>query len=240
MAGPIRAVLFDLDDTLLENNMNRFLKGYFGLLAPHMARFVAPERFMLSLLASTQAMIDNTDPTITNQQVFIADFFPRVGRTLDEMMPAFDEFYATQFVKLRDLTRLTPEAHTAVQTAFDAGCDVVIATNPLFPESAIRHRMEWANIANFSYQLVTSYEVMHFCKPRPQYYTEIVERLGHEPEECIMVGDDWENDIAAALQAGLRVYSVNTTAPTPPGLDSVPRGSLADFRNQLSNSGSQK
>jgi HAD superfamily hydrolase (TIGR01549 family) len=234
VAVPIRAVLFDLDDTLLANNMNRFLKGYFGLLAPHMARFAPPERFMPALLASTQAMIDNTDPAITNQQAFIADFFPRVGRTPEEMMPAFDEFYETQFGKLRELTQPVPEARVAIQAAFEADCDVVIATNPLFPERAIQHRIEWAGISDFSYQLITSYEVMHFCKPRPQYYTEIAKHLGRKPEECIMVGDDWENDIAPAQQAGLRVFSVNIAVLPPVHLNSIPRGTLTDFAALLS------
>jgi HAD superfamily hydrolase (TIGR01549 family) len=231
--APLRAVLFDLDDTLLENNMVRFLKGYFGLLAPHMARFVPPDKFMPALLASTQAMIDNPDPTITNQQAFVADFFPRVDRTLDEMMPAFDEFYATQFSKLRSYTHPRPEARAAVQAAFDAGWDVVVATNPLFPETAIRQRIEWADVADFPFKLITSYEVMHFCKPLPQYYSEIVERLGRKPAECVMVGDDWDNDIAPALKAGLQAFWVNTTAETPRGFNPRARGTLAEFTAQM-------
>jgi len=42
-----------------------------------------------------------------------------------------------------------PEARSVVQAVFDAGYDVVIATNPLFPDTAIRQRMEWADVAEF-------------------------------------------------------------------------------------------
>jgi FMN phosphatase YigB (HAD superfamily) len=232
VSHPLRAILFDLDDTLLENNMDRFLKGYFGLLAPHVAHLVPPEQFMPALLAATHTMVEHTDPTITNQQAFIADFFPRVGRAAEEMMPVFDDFYATQFGKLRDLTHPKPEARAAVQAAFDAGCDVVIATNPLFPETAIRQRMEWANIAEFSYKLVTSYEVMHSAKPHTRYYTEIVRRIGRAPGECVMVGDDWENDLTPAVQAGLRAYRLNTTGDTPSDLPTA-RGTLMQFDEWL-------
>jgi len=235
MSQTIRAILFDLDDTLLENNMERFLKGYFGLLAPHVAQLVPPDKFMPALLAATRAMVENADPTVTNQQAFIADFFPRVGRTAEEMMPVFDDFYATQFGKLRSQARTLPEARPVVQAAFDAGCDVVIATNPLFPETAIRQRMEWAGVADFPFKLVTSYEVMHSCKPHARYYTEIVERLGRQPGECVMVGDDWSNDIAPALQAGLRAYWINTSAEIPPGFDPRAHGTLAEFKPQISN-----
>jgi FMN phosphatase YigB (HAD superfamily) len=46
MNKTIRAVLFDLDDTLLENSMDRFLKAYFGLLTPNMAHLIPPEKFI--------------------------------------------------------------------------------------------------------------------------------------------------------------------------------------------------
>ena len=226
---PIRAVLFDLDDTLLGNNMDRFLKGYFGLLAPHVAHLVPPDQFMPALLAATQAMVDHADPAVTNQQAFLADFFPRVGRTAEEMLPVFEDFYATRFGALRDLTHPRPEARAAVQAALDAGCDVVIATNPLFPDTAIRQRMEWANVADLPFKLVTSYEVMHSAKPHARYYAEIVGRIGRRPGECAMVGDDWANDIAPAVRVGLRAYWLNTTAAGPDGFDPRARGTLAQF-----------
>jgi FMN phosphatase YigB (HAD superfamily) len=105
----IHAVLFDLDDTLLENNMDRFVKEYFGLLAPHMAHRVPPEKFVSALLHATFAMIGNADPAVTNRQAFINDFFPRVECKAEEMMPLFDDFYAVQYDKLRSLTRPNPQ-----------------------------------------------------------------------------------------------------------------------------------
>ena len=233
MNKAIRAVLFDLDDTLLENNMDRFMKEYFGLLIPHMAHLVLPEKFISALLHATYAMIKNDDPTITNRQVFIDDFFPRVGRTEEEMMPLFDDFYAVQFDKLRSLTRPNPSARLAIQTAFDTGCDVVIATNPIFPETAIRQRMEWAGISIFPFKLITSYEVMHSTKPNSCYYSEIVERIGRSPDECIMVGDDWGNDIVPATKASLQVFWVNTMTDSMNALDPSARGTLAEFKDRF-------
>ncbi len=233
MAGIIRAILFDLDDTLLGNNMDRFLPAYFGLLAPHVAGYIPPDTFMPALLAATRAMIANMDPQVTNQQAFSTSFFPRVGRTQEEMMPVFDEFYATRFGSLRSHTRRLPEARLVVQAALDAGYDVVIATNPLFPEAAIQQRLEWAGLGDLSFKLVTSYEVMHFCKPHPDYYAEIAQRIGWKPDECIMVGDDWGNDIAPALQAGLQVYWINPAAELPSGFSEQSRGTLAQFWESL-------
>lgn len=233
MRKTIRAVLFDLDDTLLENNMDRFVKEYFDLLTPNMAHLVPPEKFISALLHATYAMIKSGDPAITNRQTFIDDFFPRVGRTAEEMMPLFDDFYAVQFGKLRSLTRPNPSARVAIQTAFDIGCDVVIATNPIFPETAIRQRMEWAGVLDFPFKLITSYEVMHSAKPNSRYYREILEHIGRSPDECIMVGDDWGNDIVPAMKANLQVFWVNTTTDSMNALDPSARGTLAEFEDRF-------
>jgi HAD superfamily hydrolase (TIGR01549 family) len=229
----IRAVLFDLDDTLLENNMDRFVKEYFGLLTPHMAHLVLPEKFISALLHAIYAMVQHSDPAITNRQAFIDDFFPRVGRTAEEMMPLFDDFYALQFDKLQSLTRPNPSARAAIQTAFDTGCDVVIATNPIFPETAIRQRIEWAGVSDFPFKLITSYEVMHSAKPNSRYYLEILEHIRRSPDECIMVGDDWDNDIVPAMKAGLQVYWVNTATDAMNALDPSARGTLAEFKDRF-------
>jgi HAD superfamily hydrolase (TIGR01549 family) len=233
MSNTIRAVLFDLDDTLLENNVDRFLKAYFDLLTPSMAHLVPPEKFISALIYATQAMIKNNDAAVTNQQAFINVFFPRVGRTAQEMMPLFDDFYATQFGKLRSLTRPNPSARAVIQTAFDSGCDVVIATNPVFPETAIRQRMEWAGVSNFPYRLITSFEVMHAAKPNPRYYREILEHICRGPEQCIMVGDDWRNDIEPAMKVGLQVFWVNPATDSMNAIDPSAGGTLAEFNDRF-------
>jgi FMN phosphatase YigB (HAD superfamily) len=74
---------------------------------------------------------------------------------------------------------------------------------------------------------------MHFSKPHPEYYLEIAGRIGWQPDECVMVGDDWGNDIAPAMRAGLRVYWVNTNADLLPESGSCARGTLADFGRWL-------
>ncbi|HPK53807.1 MAG TPA: HAD family hydrolase [Smithellaceae bacterium] len=231
MRKTIRAVLFDLDDTLLENNMERFLTEYFKLLTPQMAHLVAPDKFISALIKATHAMVKNNDPAITNQQAFIADFFPRVGRKAEEMMPLFDDFYAYRFGRLQQLTRPNPASRAVIQAVLDKGCDVIIATNPIFPETAIKQRIQWAGLADFPFRLITTYENMHFAKPNFLYYREILKNIDRHPAECIMVGDDWNNDISPAMQADMKVFWISKP-PTISAADSnkCARGTLAEFR----------
>ncbi|HJV35182.1 TIGR01458 family HAD-type hydrolase [Geomonas sp.] len=47
-------------------------------------------------------------------------------------------------------------------------------------------------------------------KPAPVFFHEAAEELGLQPSECVMVGDDAETDVAAALDAGLQAILVQT------------------------------
>lgn len=205
----IEAVLFDLDDTLLGNNMERFLPGYFALLGEYAEpKFGERERFLRDLMRGTQAMIANTDGAKTNRAVFWEIFEGETGRTAAETEPFFDAFYETIFPKLRSACDRRPVAVEMVSACFERGLKVVIATNPLFPRRAVEHRLMWAGlpVEEHPFALVTSYENMHATKPNAEYYREILQRIETPASRAIMIGDDWENDIAPAKAIGLRTY----------------------------------
>jgi FMN phosphatase YigB (HAD superfamily) len=212
----IHAILFDLDDTLLTTNLDTFLPGYFRALSTKLSPLVPPKAFVESLLISTRIMAAPHDPALTNQQVFEADFFPRLGLAEGTLRPIFDAFYRDDFPRLRALTSPRPEARATVQAAFRCSRHVVIATQPVFPLAAIQQRLDWAGVAGLPYRLVTSYENMHFCKPMPEYYLEIASVLGCLPENCLMVGNDPDQDIEPARRAGMATHLVTASANGSP------------------------
>ena len=59
---------------------------------------------------------------------------------------------------------------------------------------------------DFDFDLVTSYENMHAAKPRSAYYREILAEVDVAADRALMVGDDWQNDIAPAAKMGLYTY----------------------------------
>lgn len=204
----LRAILFDLDGTLLGNDMDAFLKPYFGALARSFDGILPRDKLVAQVMSSTMVMMSDLDPSRTNQEVFMADFLPKVGRPAEEMMPKFDRFYARHFRELQEYTACKPAARQVVQKAFDKGLRVVIATNPMFPIYAIIERMRWAGVADFPYDLITSYEVMHFCKPRLEYYQEICDLIGVSPQEAMMAGNDVQDDMVAA-RLGMKTFLVD-------------------------------
>ena len=197
MNSHFRAVLFDLDGTLLDSNMETFLPHYLKRISARVAGIMPPQEFVAQLLRSTELMLDN-DGRMTNEELFAADFYPAIGRPRVEMEPIFDAFYAEEFPSLQQYTKRKPEARRVVQRIFELGYDVAITTNPLFPETAVRQRMAWAGVDDFPYRLVTTYENSRFCKPNPRYFVDVAERLGYPTGDCLMVGDE-EMDLAGAL-----------------------------------------
>ena len=225
----IKAVLFDLDNTLLGNDVDTFLPPYFALIAASVADIVAPEAFTRAMLLATRAVIANEAPTLTNEALFWQAFEKHSGLERSALLPRLETFYAEHFGELRQYT--APRAAAADLVAFceERGVQVVIATNPLFPLSAIEQRLAWAGLAveDHSFAIVTALENMHAAKPSPAYYREIIERLAIGPKEALMVGDDWDNDIMPANRQKIWTYWVaEDDQPSPAPLQATSRGTL--------------
>ena len=93
--------------------------------------------------------------------------------------------------------RFDPKAAKTVNALKDRGYRLVLATNPIFPLVATKNRASWAGLSVDDFELCTTYENSSFCKPNIKYYGEILSKLGMAPEECLMVGNDVDEDMIA-------------------------------------------
>jgi len=204
-------LLFDLDDTLLGNEMNSFIPAYLQALARRMAQVADPAVLINTLMTATRQMVDNPSPDQTLEEKFDAAFYPPLGLVRQEVQGIIDAFYAEDFPKLRGLTQFRPEAVSIVQQLLERGDQAAVATNPLFPRTAILQRLSWAGLPvdQVPFVLVPSYETFHFAKPNPAYFAEFLAQLGWPKIPVVMVGNDVESDIGAARQLGLPVFWMN-------------------------------
>lgn len=203
----IKAVLFDLDGTLLDIDIDFFLQKYFERMVALARQFgiAGHDSLVQHIWRSTEAMIANKDVHRTNQEVFEEAFFRDFPEPPETMKPFFDHFYEYSFASLKDCCQPYPLVADIMAKVFAKGLRVVIATNPLFPLTALQHRLNWAGVGSFPYELITSYEVMHFTKPHVEYYHEIIDFLGLKPGECLMVGNDVYEDLSAA-RTGMKTF----------------------------------
>jgi len=202
-----KVLLFDLDGTLLPMNTDEFVQGYLKVLAKEVSPHIDPEFFIKALWKATQDMIENKDPEKTNEEVFEQSFIALTGVDRDSFWPLFDQFYKETFPSLSYLSKKDPLAQKIVEEALEQGYQIGIATNPVFPRAAIEHRMNWAGILDMPFEVVTVYEECSFTKPHKEYYQMISEKIGVKPEECIMIGNDVQEDLAAS-RIGMKTFLV--------------------------------
>ena len=77
----------------------------------------------------------------------------------------------------------------------------------------------------------------HYCKPNLNYYKELLERLNLTPEECLMIGNDVDDDMIVE-KLGMKVFLLTDCLINKSGADiSVyPHGSydaLDSFINHI-------
>ncbi|NMC13453.1 MAG: HAD-IA family hydrolase [Chloroflexi bacterium] len=198
-------LLLDLDDTLLFNSMESFVPAYLNALSTHLKDLVDPRRMSQALLSATNLMAANTRLDYTLKQVFDEAFYPSIGYEEKQLSETLVDFYSRVFPTLQKYTSPNPSAINMVKQAFERGYRIAIATNPLFPLSAIIERLNWAGLPadNFPFALIPSYETFHFSKPNPAYFAEFLAQLGWQEDPVLMVGNDFHNDIEPARSLGI-------------------------------------
>ncbi|MGA9533291.1 MAG: DinB family protein [Anaerolineales bacterium] len=232
-AQVIRALLLDLDDTLLQSNFERFLPAYMGRLASALEDLGPADHVIAQLISSTGSMIENLDPTRTLKHAFDGRFYPALNTTEPELRPRIDRFYKETYPELRGLTAPAPDASELIEKVKDAGVEMVVATNPLFPATAIRQRLAWAGLPvdQAPFTFITSYEHFHFAKPQPEYYAEILGLLGVQGVAAAIIGDDVENDLEPAAMLGISGYHVSQQPD--PGFDGGDLAGAWDWLQQI-------
>ena len=212
----ITTVLFDLDGTLLPMDQDHFVKMYFGLLAKTMAPD-DPEGLVKGVWTGTKAMMTN-DGSKTNEAAFWDAYCALLGedRRGDEV--ALRSFYENEFEMARTSCGCNPKAAQTVALVKSKGLKAVLATNPIFPRIATESRARWAGLDLKDFELYTTYEDYSHCKPNPLYFQEVIDRLGLTAEECLMVGNDAEEDVAAT-KLGMEVFLLTDCLINRKGVD---------------------
>lgn len=194
----MNTILFDLDGTLLPMDQEDFIKSYFGALAAYMADYgFKPQPLIEAVWSCTRKMMQN-DGSVSNCDRFWNSFSDLCGEEAVSHRTDFDRFYATDFEKAKAATRTQPLAAECIRLLKEKGYRLVLATNPIFPKAAMWSRIRWAGLKPDDFAWITTYENASYCKPNPKYYQEILQNIGVCAKDCLMVGNDVEEDMCAA------------------------------------------
>lgn len=227
----IKVILFDLDGTLLPMDQDVFVMTYFRKLAEKLAPLgYESEKLFKSIWAGVKAMVMN-DGSCLNEDAFWKVFAEIYGEQVYEQKPIFEEFYRDDFPKVQNVCGFDKRAKEVVELA-KTKAKVVLATNPIFPAMATEHRMSWAGLKPEDFELYTTYENIGCSKPNPNYYLEILNRINCKPEECLMVGNDVDEDILVAEKLGMKIFLLKDCIINKSGSDisKYPQGGYDELK----------
>ncbi len=232
----IKAILFDLDGTLLPMQQDEFTSAYFDALSKKLAPYCyEPQRLIGGVWQGTKAMVKNNG-TQTNEQVFWKEFAELFSDKVYDDIDKFNAFYETDFDNLKSYCGYNEQANKTVQELKEKGFALVLASNPVFPMTAQRKRMLWAGVNPDDFALITSYENSSYCKPNPLYFKEIADKLGVKPSECLVVGNDTTEDAAATLMGADFFLLTNCLLNKErKDISKYPRGNFIQLLNYIEN-----
>ena len=225
----MNTVLFDLDGTLLPMDIDKFTEAYCGALAKKLVPYgIEPNKMIAALWKGTGAMVQN-DGSVTNETKFWEVFEKELGIKKEDYEAVLDDFYLNDFKQLEAIITKTKYAEECVSLLKEKGYRLVVATNPVFPRQATLHRIRFAGLNENDFELYTTYEEAHYCKPNPKYFTELLGRIDAKAEECIMIGNDVQED-GSAVGAGIPCYIItDCLLHREEGEIGLEHGSFEDF-----------
>lgn len=233
----LKTILFDLDGTLLPMDQDAFVKSYMKRLAAKVAPIgYEPNKLIEAVWMGTGAMVKN-DGRSVNEDVFWSVFTSVFGQEALSDKPVFDEFYLNEFQQVKESCGFDARSAKLIERLRGRGYRLVLATNPLFPQAATHSRVRWAGMRTEDFAWITTYENASFCKPNLKYYEEILEKLALNPAECLMIGNDVDEDMIAE-KLGMKVFLLTDCLLNRSGQDisKYPHGSfgaLEDYINAL-------
>ncbi len=202
----LKAVLFDLDNTLIHFSESRFAESYLARITPVFADIMPQDKLVERLFLSTQLLMNNNGE-MSNADYFMNSFSAGLDVSRDNLWKRFMDFYEAEFDRFRDIVSVPDGVHDVFLKLTDKGMKLVIASNPMWPSIVQMKRLAWAGLGDIEFDLVTDIENMSYCKPRLEYYLEVCRKIEVKPEECLMVGNDPVNDMIVA-SIGMKTYLV--------------------------------
>ncbi|HEY3043796.1 MAG TPA: HAD family hydrolase [Vicinamibacterales bacterium] len=216
----IRAVLFDVDFTLIEPGPMFRAEGYHSFCARH-DMHVDASRFDKAV-ASAAAVLDSAGELPYDAAIFVAytrhiiEHMGGAGPNLDACArEIYDEWATCQHFELYD------EAPAVLRALATRGLRIGLISNSHRSLESFQSHFELGGLIDAT----ISSPDHGFMKPHPSIFSEALQRLGVQPSEGLMVGDSVREDVEGALGAGMRAALVHRSAsPHPRAAELAARG----------------
>ncbi len=196
----IKAVVFDLDGTLV--NLNIDFKALRAEIVEHLVKQGLPYS-IFSLSDSVSSILDKIEVYMRNN-----------GRNKDEILKLKNEVLSIVInyeMEAARKTSLIPGVLETLKTLKDMGLKTAIFTAN--GEKAANYILKKFRIKEF-FDVVVAREAVSSVKPNPMHLKAVLEALNVKPKETLVVGDS-EWDMKCARENGVTAVGVVTGFSSP-------------------------
>lgn len=222
MARLPKAILFDLDDTIISAGSRRLIflalaEEFAAALAP-----LAPTEAAARLEAHAAVFWDDPERhrhwrmnLAEGRRAMITEAFAEMAAEAPGATPEVAEAFAMRLHAAREENRLFPSAIETLEAIRAAGVKMALVTNGSAD-------MQRAKIAQFDLARLFDHVQIEgeagFGKPEERAYLHAMQALGVGPAETWMVGDNLEWEIAAPQRLGIfAIWHDHLGQGLPPG-----------------------
>lgn len=199
-------IFVDYDGTLVKNSEEKFMKTYFSILSRKVKLPV--EKIFNLVMDSIYEITKIEDPSKNLFERFLESISKKTGKSKDYWYNIFLDFYKNEFDELRKIIKVNKKLTNFIK---NSNYKFIFASNPLFPEIAVKKRIDFANLSPENFFYIATMENSHYAKPNPKFFAEILEKIGVAADKCLMIGDT-END-KASEKVGIKFINVNNFKP---------------------------
>ena len=198
----IRAVLFDLDDTLFDHRASAG-EALVRVQNAHECLKAAPFGDVEQLHSR---LLEEMHPRVVSGQLGMDEArierFRQLlvrfgGSPSEEVCREAAAMYRREYLDARRATAGAEGLLTAVRSR----AAVAIVSNNMLQEQV--EKLEFCRLAAHVDALIVS-EAVGVSKPDPAIFRAALEAVGVEPGEAVMIGDSWMADVLGAHAAGIR------------------------------------
>lgn len=199
-------ILFDMDGTLLEFGEREFELAYMSRVESFLERRLPDKsKAIVAGIGKAVAAMRNNHTVYSNETRFWQCVEASSGLQQTELEPLFRSYYAGDYIQIGQGYQANPVMIEIVETLAAKGYQLVVATNPMLPQIANEYKLQWCRLGHMKWREITGFENYSRCKPNPQYYQQICNRLKIAPQQCTMIGNSLTDDLPA-VQIGMEFY----------------------------------
>ena len=205
----LKAVLFDLDGTLLPMNEPKFVAKFAHLINLKFANKGYDYDEINKVFWDAVQIVYRNDGTKNNFDLFWDCLVDHYGEDILKEKPTVEDYYNNEFRDVKTEFFPNPLAKEIVKFVRDNNLLCILATQPIFPLAGVLNRMDYVGLEESDFDYITNSENFSFVKANPKYYKEILDKFNLKADEVLMFGNHSYEDGESALANNIKTYLID-------------------------------